>query len=306
MAETIKFNMHYLLTSDTEESWKESDPVIPKKLLVADETGKKLKLGNGASKWSELPYLGDSEINELRKEIAAKADSGQTLTEYGITDAYTKSEVDEKITDVTTKIEALPHMKVEVVEKTLPETGEQNIIYLVPKDPSNVDKNGYTEYLFINEEFEKIGDTEIDLSGYVQTEDLENYVTDNDLSNYVQTEALQDYLKSSELESKLTPYLKTSDFGTQLQSHVDGTTIEYGISDNKIKVKDGVFVKPESYGTSTTGGTIKSSTDQNKIKVNTDGTAEVNEISFLKLKINEGDTVTIDGGDASSIKAASV
>lgn len=52
----------------------------------------------------------------------------------------------------------------------LPGTGEKGIIYLVAHSHSEGD--GYDEYIWVNNAFEKIGNTDIDLSGYVLTTDL--------------------------------------------------------------------------------------------------------------------------------------
>jgi len=50
---------------------------------------------------------------------------------------------------------------------TLPETGESNVIYLVPRDP--VDTNNVKlEYIWIGS-WEEIGSTEVDLTGYALT-----------------------------------------------------------------------------------------------------------------------------------------
>ena len=54
--------------------------------------------------------------------------------------------------------------KIEVVTE-LPETGEANVIYLVPKETED-ENNVFDEYLYINDEWELIGTTDIDLSGY--------------------------------------------------------------------------------------------------------------------------------------------
>ena len=49
----------------------------------------------------------------------------------------------------------------------LPETGEDNIIYLVKNDESTETQNVYDEYLWINGAFEKLKSTDkIDLSAY--------------------------------------------------------------------------------------------------------------------------------------------
>lgn len=55
-------------------------------------------------------------------------------------------------------------VKIEVVTE-LPETGEANVIYLVPKQDED-ENNIFDEYLYINDEWELIGSTAIDLSDY--------------------------------------------------------------------------------------------------------------------------------------------
>jgi len=57
-------------------------------------------------------------------------------------------------------------LKVVVVEE-LPQTGEANILYLVPKTTTGTN-NIFEEYLYINENWELIGTTDIDLSNYIQ------------------------------------------------------------------------------------------------------------------------------------------
>lgn len=264
----IEYNMQYLLTNDTAEQWSSSNPTIPKGLLVADTTNNKLKLGNGTNAWNDLPYLSDKEIEAAKNEInetiqqiqtdlAKKANSGTTLTEYGITDAYTKEETELKIAE---KIAAQSHMETSVVEQ-LPDVGDANnyTIYLVAKD-GDKPQDGYIEYLLINNKFEIIGNTDIDLTNYITTESLD----------------------------------------TELAKKADNTTIEF--TEGTFKVKDDVLgIQPEDYGTTAKGGTIKSSEDNNKIKIGEDGTAEVNKISFAKLFVDPEDTVVINGGTSASL-----
>ena len=59
-----------------------------------------------------------------------------------------------------------------IVVEELPETGEENKIYLVPKDGG-----GFYEYSYIDGEWNVLGDVDIDLSDYVTTETLANTVT---------------------------------------------------------------------------------------------------------------------------------
>lgn len=57
--------------------------------------------------------------------------------------------------------------KIEVVTE-LPEIGEANVIYLVPKETED-ENNVFDEYLYINNEWELIGSTDIDISGKQDT-----------------------------------------------------------------------------------------------------------------------------------------
>ena len=80
-------------------------------------------------------------------------------------------------TQVKTLISEARHMKKEVVS-TKPSTGEENVIYLVgPKGSGN---NIYEEWLYINGQWEKIGDTDtkVDLSGYLKTSDIKAITTE--------------------------------------------------------------------------------------------------------------------------------
>lgn len=61
------------------------------------------------------------------------------------------------------------------IVQTLPATGEKGVIYLVPQSGGS-GSNIYDEYIWITNSgvgsFEKIGSTDIDLSGYVQFTDI--------------------------------------------------------------------------------------------------------------------------------------
>ena len=60
----------------------------------------------------------------------------------------------------------------------LPTTGQSNTIYLVPRTTEE-EKNIYDEYIFINEKWEKIGSTDIDLTGYINSEQLEEAIANS-------------------------------------------------------------------------------------------------------------------------------
>lgn len=85
---------------------------------------------------------------------------------YKKSETYTQDEVNSKIAAIKT-------ITISVVD-TLPSTGESNVIYLVPKSGGGTTQNVKDEYIWVasTSSFEKIGDTEIDLSGYWAKADL--------------------------------------------------------------------------------------------------------------------------------------
>lgn len=102
--------------------------------------------------------------NDIAKLDEQKADKAESLAGYGINDAYTKDEVDELIKD---EIGGAFHISKEIVD-VLPDVSEAktDVIYLVPKETAEGDYQIYDEYMLINGEFEKIGDTRTDLTNY--------------------------------------------------------------------------------------------------------------------------------------------
>lgn len=87
--------------------------------------------------------------------------SAQNVISADLSDYYTQTEVNNLIGSLTSA-------RIEVVQ-SLPATGEENVIYLVPKSPAGESGNIYDEYVYANNNFELIGDTDIDLSDYVTT-----------------------------------------------------------------------------------------------------------------------------------------
>lgn len=104
----------------------------------------------------------------------------------GIAKNATKTEISDVINDLSTDLTAASSKAVreyvksaladitgfsgEIVE-SLPETGEDNVIYLVPKTSAK-GNDVHNEYMWINGAFELIGTTAVDLSGYLKTSDL--------------------------------------------------------------------------------------------------------------------------------------
>ena len=124
---------------------------------------------------------------DMNTALSKKANKATTLSGYGITDAkiangtitlgantitpltshqslanyYTRDSVDELIANLKAGL-------VNVVE-SLPTTGEKGILYLVKTGSES--ENLYTEYIYVNEAWEKLGTQKLDLSGYLTKTD---------------------------------------------------------------------------------------------------------------------------------------
>lgn len=119
------------------------------------------------------------------KDYQTADDVEQTLTEK---DYQNSTQVEEAITgkgyqtaaDVAAAIAGSTHLSREIVEE-LPgiDTAKENVVYMVKKKDGGSGQDVYDEYLYIAESqsFEHIGSTDVDLSGYVKTEDLVEITT---------------------------------------------------------------------------------------------------------------------------------
>lgn len=112
-------------------------------------------------------YLDENGTLYLWSKIKLRfAEKATTVSGYGITDAYTKTETD---TAISNAVSGITSIRYEIVQ-ALPQTGTPGVIYLISN--SGTGQNIYDEYIYTNGAFEKIGTTDVDLSGYVQTSDL--------------------------------------------------------------------------------------------------------------------------------------
>lgn len=100
-----------------------------------------------------------TKTSDLNNDSGYITNAVNDLVNYYLkSETYTKQEVNDLISAIST-------ITMEIVQ-TLPTTGESNVIYLVPKSTAQTN-NYYDEYIYTNG-WEKIGDTEIDLTGYVK------------------------------------------------------------------------------------------------------------------------------------------
>lgn len=92
------------------------------------------------------------------------------------------------VTQLKTKIvEDITNLHFLIVQSLPTQDIETNVIYLVPKNPSGTN-DVYTEYTYINNNWEKLGETQIDLSGYVTTSTLtSSYYNKSEVDSAIST-----------------------------------------------------------------------------------------------------------------------
>ena len=187
------------------------DKIDGKGLSTNDYTTEEKNKLSGVENGAEVNIIEDVKVNNVSQSISNKSvnitvpDVSNFITKnvddlvnyYKKSETYTQSEVNNLIG-------AIQQFHYEIVQ-TLPSTGETNIMYLVPKVTTET-QNVYDEYVYANNNFEKIGDTQIDLSDYVTTTMLNtalaNYTTTTDLTTLLN--AKQDSITSnSKLASDL-------------------------------------------------------------------------------------------------------
>ena len=124
---------------------------------------------------------------------------------------YDKAELD-------SKFDALVGFTTLVVN-SLPVTGQNGIMYLLPSDESTESNNIYDEYIWVSDKFEKIGSTEttVDLSGYVTQTEM-----NTQLANKANTNHTHD-IASLPDETDMLGHME-NDFYTALDTKADKTT----------------------------------------------------------------------------------
>lgn len=145
---------------------------------------------------------------------------------------YTRTEVNDLIGQITT-------ISFEVVG-VLPQTGEANKIYLVSSTEGQP-QNGYDEYIYVNESWEKIGSTNIDLSQYATIE----YVNQQ-ISTAVSGLATEEFVTSSissATQDMATNASVSAQLTQALQSYVTSETFTSALAGKQDTLVSGTNIK---------------------------------------------------------------
>ena len=139
-----------------------------------------------------------------RAKVGNIIDASGTVVDFSLfakkaelTPLVTKTELNEAVGSIVT-------FSVSVVQ-SLPATSEAStkVIYLVPSNEGT--NNSYIEYLFVNGVFEKIGTTNIDLTGYATTANLTAEITNLTKTDGTIDTKIKNYAYSkSEIDNKIS------------------------------------------------------------------------------------------------------
>lgn len=226
--------------------------------------------------------------NKVQSAIDELALAGfVTNTVNNLVNYYLKSETYNK-TEVDSLINAVKNSRFESVP-TLPTTNiKTNVIYLVPKSPTQTN-NAKDEYINLDgtsSGWEKIGDTEVDLSGYVTTTALNNA-----LSNYTTTTNLTNLL-DSKVDKVSGKGLSTNDYTDEEKNKLSG--IQAGAQVNEVTSVAGKTGAVTLVKGDVGLGNVDNTSDANK-PISTDTQ------NALNLKANMSDIVTSKTATGSTI-----
>lgn len=207
---------------------------------------------------------GDQGVKGDRGDVGAKGekgDPGEVQLSYLQTNYYNKSDVDNIVAGIS-------GMHFEVVQELPVSDIRTDTIYLVP-NASQIQDNVYDEYIYLadNEEWEIIGSTSVDLTGYVTTTDLStalgDYTPTTDLEDDLATKQdSADRMTSADMDDVVTPlpsvrgkYHKYSTEEQIIGEWIDGKpvyekTVDFGVLPN-------AGVKNVSTGTANVGRLIE-------------------------------------------------
>lgn len=144
------------------------------KNVAASDTNGNIKIDNAETVVYTLPTAtadvkgGVSVGTGLSVDASGKLSNAITKVSQlsNDSDFQTGAQVTSRIAEAISGVSDFSYLPVEA----LPETGETGILYLVPNNGS--DRNIKDEYIWLGDEYELLGTTEMDLSGYAKYTDI--------------------------------------------------------------------------------------------------------------------------------------
>lgn len=205
--------------SNVEQSISDADAAAQAAIEAAGNADAAAQVANNAAQSADQAAQDATAAGEAAKSSAQKADEAAERANQAASGVGLRKLV----------VETLPE----------PEQMEDDTIYLVPSKTS-AESNVYDEYIKIEGNAELIGSTAVDLSNYVQDEqltkaladyaqksELNNYIPKSEADNFATKEDLGDYAKSADLDKYATTE-SLSDYATkeQLSTYAEKSDLE--------------------------------------------------------------------------------
>lgn len=220
---------------------------------------------------------------DLKADLTAIANfitkSVNDLTYY-----YTKTDIDGKITTINNNISAIPKFAIAVVEN-LPTSNISPTTIYIKKTSTTETGNLYTEYIYVNNEWEELGTQTLDLSGYTTTEALNTALAAYTKTANLATIAISGKLadaKDDATHRVVTDTEKTAWNGKIDKSSISGQIVYAEASDSTVPSTKAVY--NELYNTNgvldkiakgtTVAGKAKQLETARKISLSGDATGE--------------------------------
>lgn len=313
MAKATLNNVRIQLRNDTATNWAKSTVVLlAGEFAVENDTGL-FKIGNGTDIFSALPYANNAaevaqEFNALKDKIGEIPDDKTIIAmiqEASYDDAAIQAgiaankeaidtlngdgegSVKKTIADATVNLLNITGATVGQVAKikavdTEGKPTEWVTANIPTKTSDLINDDGFIK----NIPDEYVTEAELEAKGYLtQHQDLTNYALKSEIPT------LEDYAKISELDAKQDKL--TAGAGISIKDNVisatGGGTGFSGVE--SVNGKIGAVTLAAS-------DVITSSSDMNKVSINSDNTLEVNTISFDKIVQQDTDEIIISGGNA--------
>lgn len=235
---------------DTAANWYNVNPILAVGEIGFETDTNKFKIGDGVTSWRDLAYPMPTKTSQLtndsgfinlaqiptktsqlqndsgflteHQDISGKADKATTLAGYGITNAYTKAEIDGRLSG------AMKYKGTVQTPSDLPVNPEIGDTYNVNDTGANYAWNGTN--------WDKLSEN-IDLSDYARLEDVPTMLSDltND-TGFITVSALNGYALSSEIPTATSDLINDSGFVNS--SVLSGYATKSDLNDKQDKITD--------------------------------------------------------------------
>ena len=183
---TGKGSIEYLSTTDGDANEDSITAITGKVNEIEKNYIKAVAIKNGSNTLSDLSSTNNVLIIQRDDELDIDSNSVNSLTHRAIA---------AKFKDFASQLTAIPKFKIVVVEELPINEISESTVYL-KKNLQEATNNLYTEYIYINGSWEKLGEQTINLSDVVSITTL-----NNTLANYVKSADLSGIL--AELKSEI-------------------------------------------------------------------------------------------------------